>query len=113
METRYTCASAVFGFMLAAGSLDGAPEPQPNPREHAVYAPRPHLSYAAVRDRGSAGDGIFELHLRPDGTVAAVAVLKSTGHRMVDQEVAATFVRWRFRPGTRKTFRIPFSFRTI
>lgn len=107
---RLTFASALF-VLLAAGSLHGAPEQQPNPREYAIYAPRPRLSYEAVRDRGASGDGMFELRLRPDGTVAAVAVFRSTGHKMVDREVAATFARWRFHPGTRKTIRIPFSFK--
>ena len=103
---RYTLPLAACGFLLV-GLLRAAPEPELNVPD-AVYAPRPHLSYAALGERGAAGNGLFELRVRPGGTVAAVAVLRSTGNALVDREVSATFMKWRFRSGTRKSIRIPF-----
>jgi TonB family protein len=106
---RHTLPLAIFGFIVA-GLVRAGQEPQLNV-QGAIYAPRPHLSREAVRDRGAAGDGLFELRVRPDGTVAAVAVLKSTGYALVDREVSAAYMQWRFRSGTRKSIHVPFSFR--
>jgi TonB family protein len=108
---HYAFSLAAFGFLFAE-LLRAAPEPKLNVPD-AIYAPRPHLSYTAIAERGAAGNGLFELRLRPNGTVAAVAVLRSTGHKMVDQQASATFMKWRFRPGARKSIRIPFSFTRV
>jgi len=45
------------------------------------------------------GTGWFRLQLRPDGSVAAVKVMQSTGTPTLDQSAAAAFYRWRFKPG--------------
>ena len=74
-----------------------------------MYAPPPQFSYEARRTYP--GSGLFELRLHPDGTVAAVAVLKSMGPAFVDREAAAAFVRWRFRPGTPSPIRVPLTYR--
>ena len=81
------------------------------PKEYAVYAPSPQFSYEARRNRTVPGDGLFELHVRPNGTVTSVAVLKSTGRKIIDIEAAAAFAKWRFRPGVRKPVKIPLSFK--
>jgi TonB family protein len=62
----------------------------------ATYAPKPEYPYAA-RAKGLFGSGVFLLHVRRNGTVKSVDVLKSTGHRILDQAAIAAFRQWRFR----------------
>jgi TonB family protein len=84
-------------------------EPPKQERAVALYAPYPNFSYE-VR-RAHPADGLFELHVRTDGTISEVGVLKSTGHKVADIEAAATFAKWRFKPGSAKSVRIPLSFK--
>jgi TonB family protein len=98
---------AVFVLTLIV-SPTGAEPPQSN-RAAALYAPYPRFSYEVRRARPA--DGVFELHVRTDGTVSEVVVLRSTGHKVADMEAGATFVKWRFKPGSVKSVRIPLSFR--
>src|SRR5207248_11702338 len=62
----------------------------------ATYAPKPEYPEAA-RANGLEGSGTFLLHIRRDGTVKSIDVLKSTGHRILDQAAIAAFRQWRFR----------------
>ena len=50
----------------------------------AIYAPAPEYPLGA-RVRHWTGVGLFLCNLRPDGTVASVKVLQSTGHEILDQ----------------------------
>jgi protein TonB len=52
-----------------------------------------------ARSRHREGTGWFRLELRPDGSVATVKVMQSTGTPMLDQSAIAAFQRWRFKPG--------------
>jgi TonB family protein len=77
-----------------------------------THAPRPEYS-ASARARHLKGNGVFMLHLRPDGTVSSVDTLKSTGHSELDQSSIAAFSRWRFEPGFARSSRgvkIPIAF---
>src|SRR5438093_10866989 len=67
-------------------------------KSHALYAPRPEYP---VEDcaRGWGGAGVFQLKIKPDGTVAAVTVIQSTGHPALDEAGRAAFRKWRFYPG--------------
>ena len=54
------------------------------------------------------GSGVFELHVRPDGSVQRVDVIASTGHRLLDDHAIAVFQKWRFDPHIPiRTLRIP------
>jgi TonB family protein len=96
-------------FVLSVIAYPMRAEPSQRDRAVAVYAPYPMFSYE-VR-RAQPGDGVFELHVRNDGTVSEVMVLKSTGHKVADVEAAATYVKWRFKPGSVRSVRIPLTFR--
>jgi TonB family protein len=43
------------------------------------------------------GKGLFDIHIRPDGRVQLVDIIKSTGHPVLDQATVTAFRRWRFR----------------
>ena len=76
-----------------------------------LYAPRPHYPDAAKPYLYS-GAGSFLLHFRQDGTISAVTIERSTGHKVLDDAARATFSQWRCRPGAYTVVRIPMSFTT-
>jgi TonB family protein len=78
-------------------------------KHRALYAPRPEYPLAA-RKRHWTGAGIFACNIRPDGTVASVDVLRSTGHQILDQAAITAFRQWRFQPGDMKLVKIPLDF---
>jgi TonB family protein len=74
-----------------------------------IYAPPPEYPSAALR-RGWTGSGLFACNLRPDGSVASVAVIRSTGHDMLDQAGISALRRWKFKPGVTNVVRVPMRF---
>jgi TonB family protein len=50
------------------------------------------------------------MHVRPDGTVRRVEVIRSTGYRVLDQAVIRALIQWRFRPGLYKIVTTPVTF---
>jgi TonB family protein len=64
----------------------------------ATYAPKPDYSFEA-RSHWLEGRGVFELTVRPDGTVDSVNIAKSTGHSELDESAMAALRQWRFKPG--------------
>jgi protein TonB len=105
------------GILLSAspslGERPHSPEPAPGTLEyaktHARYAARPNYPTEA-RLRRWTGAGVFELHVRADGTVYEVKVVRTTGHQVLDEEGRSTFRKWRFYPGRFTRVRIPLSF---
>jgi TonB family protein len=98
---------AIIAFLTLLQPVYPAPSVQKKAR--AVYAPRPQLPEIA-RARRPRGDGYFQFHIRPDGSVWRVDVLRSTGHKILDDTTVAALSRWRFQPGTRSEVRIPFTY---
>ncbi len=76
-----------------------------------VFTAAPHPSYPvdAVKKKIE-GTGVFEIYFRPDGSASRVAVLRSTGHRVLDKEGIGTFKMWRCHPGMLTQVRIPVKF---
>src|SRR5437899_1002021 len=64
----------------------------------------------AARKQHWTGAGVFVCHIRPDGTVASVDVLRSTGHQVLDQAAITALRQWRFQPGDMKLVEVPLSF---
>jgi len=76
----------------------------------AVYAPRPAYPYEA-RDKQLTGRGIVLLNVDPStGEVTSAQMLRSTGHKILDDSALEAFRRWRFKPGTVHQVRIPINF---
>jgi len=79
-------------------------------KEVALHVVKPEYPYAA-RAYHLQGNGIYLLHLRPNGTVRSVDVKKSTGYKILDDAVVTAYRQWRFRPDTtRTTITVPLSF---
>jgi TonB family protein len=57
------------------------------------------------------GAGLFRVQIDlGTGKVVKAAVLRSTGHVILDNSVLSALRRWQFKPGTWKEVDIPFSF---
>jgi TonB family protein len=69
----------------------------------------PAYPYAA-RDQHLEGSGLYRLNIKPDGTVDSVTILKSTGHRLLDEAAVDAFRQWRFKPGALHALKIPINF---
>jgi len=84
-------------------------------RAVAIFAPKPDYPQYA-RDRHWTGRGCFVMNVDTEsGFVKSVEIIKSTGHKILDDEVIRTFGRWRFQPGKaapRAKFPITFSMRS-
>jgi periplasmic protein TonB len=94
-------------FIVVVQPLRAAPSTQKKAR--AISAPRPQIPEIA-RARHLRGDGYFQFHIRRDGTVSSVDVLRSTGHKILDDATVAALSKWRFTPGTPDKVRIPFTY---
>jgi TonB family protein len=82
------------------------------PKEYVMYPPRPFYPAEARRLRLE-GSGVYAMNIRPDGTVQSVAVLKSSGHIILDEAAAAALVQWRYHPtGAKRVVRTPMNFTT-
>lgn len=83
-----------------------SPANAPLKEEPALYAKRPEYPVDAKRQHLT-GSGLFAIHIRQDGTVERVQVIKSIGHTSLDQAAMAAFRQWRFRPHSIKIVRAP------
>ena len=78
--------------------------------EPVYYAPRPAYPELAKSQRLE-GTGIAQIHIKPDGMVASVNMLKSTGHKILDEAAIHSFLGWRFRPHSINVVRVPIQYR--
>jgi TonB family protein len=57
------------------------------------------------------GNGVYVLHVDPtNGSVASVAIEKSTGHKILDEAAVTTFTNLRFKPHGALRVKIPVTF---
>jgi TonB family protein len=96
---------------MADVSRAQSPSPAPKPPV-AIYAPRPHPT-AEMRGKHLKGDGMFLLHVRPDGTVSLVEIEQSTGQPILDKLSLDTFSAWRFKPTSFKRIKIPVTYNGV
>ena len=78
-------------------------------KEKPLNSPAPRYPAEALQKHWE-GAGLLELVLRPDGTVAHIKILKSTGHSLLDQECISKVRRWHFAHGWADHVRLPFMF---
>lgn len=74
-----------------------------------LSSPQPVYPLAARKQHWT-GAGVFVCHIRPDGMVAAVDVLRSTGHQVLDQAAITALRHWRFQPGKVEAVNVPIVF---
>ena len=98
----------LFGlFSLALFSSGTAQTPSASPQ---VFAPKPKYlrEWAA---KGITGAGVAVLTVDRDGYVTEAHMLKSTGHKELDDSALDAFRRWHFKPGTVSPVRVPIDFK--
>jgi len=83
-------------------------DPRPEPDSAAVVgavplssANRPPCYPGAARRRGWQGRVLLDVEVLRDGTVGAIAVSCSSGHRLLDEAALSAVRRWRFTPAMR------------
>lgn len=75
-----------------------------------IRAPSPTYPSEGRRSKVQ-GRGLFDLHVRSDGTISTVDVFKSTGHKILDEEAVRVLLSWKFRPDKKWTrVRVPITF---
>jgi len=69
----------------------------------------PFAEYPAdAMRRGIVGTGIYELRIDPKtGRVKGIVVIAAAGNPMLDQASMRALLKWRFKPGTVVTVRLP------
>ena len=76
----------------------------------AVFTPAPRYPYEA-RTSHMTGLGLVRLEIdKRTGYVTDARMLKSTSHKMLDDEALNALRAWRFKPGTVSAIRIPVRF---
>lgn len=64
-----------------------------------------------ARDRGLTGSGVVLVHINPGtGNLISARMLKSTGHKVLDDAALDAIHNWRFKAGTASSLRIPITF---
>ena len=56
------------------------------------------------------GAGVFQVHIRADGTVGSVDTVQSTGNSELDQCATNAFMKWHFRVDRPTKVKIPITF---
>jgi TonB family protein len=83
-----------------------SPSNAPLKTEEAIYSPRPDYPIKA-KQRHLTGSGLFAVHIRADGRVVEVKVLRSTGHSELDQGAIKSLREWQFPPRSIRVVRVP------
>ena len=78
--------------------------------KHAIAHPTPPYPIEARR-RHITGKGFYHLHVSPEtGEVTSVDILKSAGHRILDDSAVTSLKQWKFRPHTIIGVKVPITF---
>jgi TonB family protein len=62
-----------------------------------------------AREKKITGSGVYELKINRTGATTSIAIVKSSGSRVLDTAAITAFKKWRFRPRTFQAVRIPVS----
>ena len=84
-----------------------------NPEFIAVFAPKPEYPNEA-RAKSWGGSGVVLLNVdTKKGLVISARMLKSTGHKVLDDAALNSFRQWRFKPGaSAPKVEVPITFTT-
>ena len=111
MHHRIACVVGVTIFFLAAAHLtSNAQRVVDTPGALIQRKVYPVYPYEA-RNEHLAGSGVVLLNVDPrTGYVTSARMLKSTGYHILDQAALDAHRQWRFKLGTVRKMRIPFTF---
>ena len=74
--------------------------------KYAVWSPGPGYPEEAQQSK-IVGSGLYELRINKTGKTTEVAIVKSSGSRVLDQAARSAFMNWRFKPGIFVRIRMP------
>ncbi len=111
MRRLLILASVFFTLVISGfGQTANVGKPSGGSAVYATYTVKPEYPYFA-QSRHMQGSGIFQLHIRADGTVSSVDTIQSTGYFELDEVSVGAFSKWRFRPPGRRTkVKMPINF---
>src|SRR5947209_14263025 len=97
----------LLGFVSVVTTVGQTPLPSPR-----VFAPKPRYLDAWAR-KGITGKGVALLKVDKNGYVVDARMLKSTGHKILDDSALEAFRKWHFMPGKfAPEVRVPIEFKT-
>jgi periplasmic protein TonB len=111
--------SALFQIAAAKPERTAPPKSQTAPiiewkesfRSEMISAPDPDYPSWVVK-KGYEGSGLFDVHIRDDGTVSLVKVFHTTGSDTLDREAIRALKRWKFPPAKKWVLvRVPINFK--
>lgn len=105
--------SALFFLVASMPAMQAAPRSLVDPlRENFISVePRPQYPFEAKRLYLS-GSGVYRAYINANGKVTAVGVVKSSGHRILDEAVVQAAIRWKAKPGRKREVDFPATFVT-
>ena len=113
MKMRLWTGCAAMIALVAATVAHGRPQPRifTGPELTQIFHKivLPEYPYEA-RQNSWSGRGTFRAHIAADGKVTRVEVVKSTGHRAMDDVVVIAARRWRAKPGRKMEVDFPMAF---
>jgi TonB family protein len=112
MHHRIASVVGVTIFFLAAASLTSNAQRVVDTPPGALIQRKVYPVYPyEARNEHLAGSGVVLLNVDPrTGYVTSARMLKSTGYHILDQAALDARRQWRFKPGTVRKMRIPFTF---
>jgi TonB family protein len=101
---------AFAGVMQTASAEDTSQAAGLYPKVRAIYAPAPNYPRRWAAE-GLVGEGLAVLTVDPQsGLVTQAYMLRSTGHKLLDDSALEAFRQWRFKPDTVSKAKIPITF---
>jgi TonB family protein len=76
--------------------------------KYALASPGPGYPEEAQKSK-VVGSGLYELRINKAGKVTEVAIVRSSGSRVLDQAARSAFIKWQFRPAVFVRVRLPVS----
>jgi TonB family protein len=106
------CRDILWGALLVICVAQQSTRAESHAKASAIYAPRPEYPSLPNGQRPQ-GSGVFVFHVDTrTGVVRFVSVEKSTGSAILDKAAIDVFRRWKFKPGSTPTVKIPLTFST-
>lgn len=99
------------GVLLLMALVHNAFAQSASPTPPAINSPQPKYP-REWQEQGITGKGVAEVSVDTNGYVTAAHMLKSTGHKVLDDSALEAFRKWRFKPGTTPKVKIPIEFTT-
>jgi TonB family protein len=99
----------ILALPVSGQATSASPKSDDGRAVYAIYAPKPLYPYK-LKSRHVQGAGVFQMHIRADGTVGSVDTIQSTGNTDLDECARSAFTKWRFQVNRPTEVKIPITF---